>query len=121
MPREVPRILGPARPLDNFGRTYAAHITVPAGGGAAAAAQSNQVSNFTLLIQEKTNWCWAAVSTAIAQKYGSSAWTQCSVVGAELNKACCNTGPGVCNDPWFLDRALSRVAKLARTNGAAAT
>jgi hypothetical protein len=70
---------------------------------------------FSMQPQQQTNWCWAAVSTSVAEFYHpSSGWTQCSVAGAELARTdCCGAGAsGPCNVPWYLDKALTRVGRL---------
>jgi Papain-like cysteine protease AvrRpt2 len=66
--------------------------------------------------QLQDQWCWAAVSTSIAHYFGSSGWTQCSVVSEEFdNGACCVDGSSAeCNRPWYLDKALERVDVLKR-------
>jgi hypothetical protein len=72
---------------------------------------------FDMQPQQQTNWCWAAVSTSVAEFYHpGSGWTQCSVAGAELSRTdCCGSGAsGPCNVPWYLDRALTRVGRLDR-------
>jgi papain like cysteine protease AvrRpt2 len=72
--------------------------------------------NFAVQHQLQDQWCWAAVSTSIAVHYGSSRWTQCSVVNSELGQStCCEDGSaGACNQPWYLDRALKRVGALGK-------
>ena len=57
------------------------------------------------------NWCWAAVSASVAAFYCDASWTQCKVVNAEFAQtACCaQGGTATCNQPWYLDKALTRV------------
>jgi hypothetical protein len=65
--------------------------------------------------QQQTQWCWAAVATGVSLYYDpGSTWTQCKVVAAELSRPqCCQDGStSECNIPWYLDRALRRVARL---------
>ncbi len=75
--------------------------------------------------QQQSNWCWAAVGASVFQFYSKAAtWAQqCRVASSELGKTCCPAGvnPGVCNVPWYLDRALTRVGHLARWARVAAT
>jgi hypothetical protein len=62
--------------------------------------------------QQQTNWCWSAVSTSAALFYSpSSPWTQCTLVNAQLGQStCCSDGStATCNQPWYLDRALTQV------------
>jgi hypothetical protein len=72
--------------------------------------------NYNRQDQQQTNWCWAAVSGAVAAYYNASTtWTQCAIADAELGRSdCCGAGAsGACNVPWYLNSALSRVGHLA--------
>jgi len=66
--------------------------------------------------QLQDNWCWAAVSTSVAAFFGSTNWTQCSVVSKEVKDAtcCANGSSSKCNVPWRLDKALRRVKALKK-------
>lgn len=78
---------------------------------------------FTMQHQLQTEWCWAAVSTSVSHYFDSSStWTQCGVVNAELRQTtcCANGGSNACNQPWYLQNALTRTGNLASTSGAAA-
>lgn len=80
--------------------------------------------HLTMQTQQQSNWCWAAVSTSVAHFYSSSSpWTQCSVVNAELGAStCCTNGSSSsCNQPWYLDLALTRVGHLDHWAGGTAT
>jgi Papain-like cysteine protease AvrRpt2 len=80
--------------------------------------------DFTVQKQEQTQWCWAAVSTSVARFYdGGSGWTQCQMAGQELNRSsCCEDGSTAeCNQPWYLDRALSRAGTFAGMEAAPST
>jgi hypothetical protein len=71
---------------------------------------------FDMQAQLQTQWCWSAVSTSASRFYdAASSWTQCTVVNAELSQAtCCADGStSQCNQPWYLDRALTRTGNLA--------
>ena len=71
---------------------------------------------FTMQHQEQTQWCWSATATSVALYYNAaSAWTQCTLVNAELGRSDCCTNPssGDCNRPWTLSTALARVGHLA--------
>jgi len=60
--------------------------------------------------QANTNWCWASVTESISYYYNiNSAWIQCAVVNQCLGLTiCCNAGaPAACNQPYYLDRALT--------------
>jgi hypothetical protein len=79
---------------------------------------------FTMRMQLQTQWCWAANSVSVSLFYDSaSGWTQCSVVNAELGQStCCQNGSTAqCNQPWYLDRALTRTGNLASWSGGTAT
>jgi Papain-like cysteine protease AvrRpt2 len=66
--------------------------------------------------QLQSQWCWAACATSVSLFYdGASTWTQCSVVNTELGQTtCCQDGStSQCNQPWYLDKALTRTGNLA--------
>ena len=68
--------------------------------------------NYSRQQQAQQNWCWAAVSASIWTYYGRPpAWTQCDIVNAELGQStCCANGSSTaCDQPWYLDKALTRV------------
>jgi hypothetical protein len=72
---------------------------------------------FTMQHQQQTEWCWAANATTVALFYNpASSWTQCTLVNAEFgrNDCCTNPASASCNQPWYLDRALTKVGHLAR-------
>src|SRR5262245_35787098 len=78
-------------------------------------AGTSQCTGLTVEHQQQTNWCWAAVSNSVSRYYDpSSTWSQCTIANAELgHSSCCtNGGSAACNQPWFLDRALTRVGCL---------
>ena len=78
------------------------------------------VLNFTMQHQLESEWCWAAVSVSVAHYYDShSSWTQCDMVNAQkgLTTCCQNGGSNDCNQPGFLDDALTRVAHLSSDTG----
>ncbi|WP_084534662.1 papain-like cysteine protease family protein [Nocardia yamanashiensis] len=76
-------------------------------------ALADQRLDFQMQHQQQTQWCWAATSTSVAAYFNAATpWTQCTVVNAEVGRNdCCggaaSTAP--CNQPWWLDRALTRV------------
>ena len=72
--------------------------------------------NLVMQQQVQDQWCWAAVSTSIAEHFGSTTWTQCIVVSRELDdESCCANGSApACNRTWYLEKALSRVGALER-------
>lgn len=66
--------------------------------------------------QQQTEWCWSAVSTSVALYYSpAGSNTQCDLVNAQLGQTtCCAAGSSAaCNQPWYLDRALTGVGHLA--------
>jgi len=76
---------------------------------------SARCSGLTVEHQQQTQWCWAAVSNSVSHFYDAgSTWTQCTIVNAELGQTtCCTNGSTAgCNQPWYLDRALTRVGCL---------
>ena len=79
---------------------------------------------FSMQAQLQTQWCWAACSASVSLFYDSaSTWTQCTIVNAELGQTtCCQNGSTAqCNQPWYLDRALTRTGNLASWSGGTAT
>jgi hypothetical protein len=65
--------------------------------------------------QQQTNWCWAAASVSVNLYFDSkSTWQQCTVANNGLGQSsCCNNGDAnECNQPWYLDRALTIVGNL---------
>ncbi len=76
---------------------------------------SARCSGLTVEPQQQTQWCWAAVSNSVSHFYdAASTWTQCTIVNAELGQTgCCTNGStAACNQPWYLDKALTRVGCL---------
>lgn len=67
---------------------------------------------FSMQQQQQTEWCWAATSSSVSVYYdpSNSPWTQCKVVNAEQsqNTCCQNGGSSPCNQPWYLDKSLTR-------------
>ncbi len=79
--------------------------------------------SFHMQQQQQGNWCWAAVSTSIAQFFDpSTPWTQCTVADAELQRTdCCGTGgPGPCNVYGMLHTALTLVGHFDHMTAAPA-
>jgi hypothetical protein len=76
---------------------------------------------FNMEAQPQSNWCWAATAKSVSHFYWFfSPWTQCKIVNAELGRSdCCNsTVPSPCNEPWYLDRALTRTNNYVSMTGA---
>jgi hypothetical protein len=76
---------------------------------------SARCSGLTVEHQQQTQWCWAAVSNSVSHFYDAgSTWSQCTIVNAELGQTtCCTNGSTAgCNQPWYLDKALTRVGCL---------
>jgi hypothetical protein len=101
-------VAGFLNPLQTLAPPLAMAAAAAAGGDAVS---SGSLQGFVVPQQLQTEWCWAAVSCGVAAFYGPSQWTQCSIASAELAPLnCCGSdGPGACNQPWYLDRALTRV------------
>ncbi|WP_024696289.1 papain-like cysteine protease family protein [Pseudomonas syringae] len=82
----------------------------------AAVAQTSLTLPFAMQPQQQTNWCWAAVSVSTALFYdlGNPA-TQCALANqafGDSNNCCVNGSSGACNQPYFLNLALSWVGHL---------
>jgi papain like cysteine protease AvrRpt2 len=86
-------------------------MTAVAAGGAPPARRA---LSFAVQHQLQTQWCWAAVTVSVAGFYRIPGWTQCRIVNDRLGRAnCCTDGSSdACNQPGFLDKALSRVGNL---------
>jgi hypothetical protein len=88
-----------------------------------SSAMLGGISRCTGLVVEpqlQTQWCWAAVSNSVSHYYDpGSPWTQCAIVNAELGQTtCCTAGAtSACNQPWYLDLALTRVGNLQSAMG----
>lgn len=67
---------------------------------------------FTMQRQQQSQWCWAATSASVSLFYNSgSTWNQCLVANAAFGLNCCSS-PIPCNQPWYLDRALTIVGNF---------
>lgn len=94
------------------------------GGGGAGTPETSKFLGLDMQQQKENEWCWAAVSTSVALFYvPSAAWTQCAVVNGQLHlTTCCQDGgSSACNQPSFLDQALTLVGHLNRDFGGSLT
>lgn len=101
--------------LAKIGRVKRISGLSPLGGTASSSSLS-----FTMQIQTESNWCWAAVSTSVSRYFNSlSTWSQCTVADSAWARTdCCGGGSsGPCNQPWYLDRALTIVNCFDRMTG----
>jgi hypothetical protein len=97
-------------------------VAAPAGGPARTVAPSWKRLTFTMQRQQQTQWCWAATSVSVARYYdGTTGWTQCGMVDAELKqRGCCHDGRSArCNRPHVLDAPLARADVLGRKHNGA--
>ena len=61
-------------------------------------------------VQAMENWCWAAVSLAVAQFFGRHGYTQCSIASALAGTDCCaDPTAGTCDHQRSLKDALIAV------------
>ena len=90
--------------------------TLPSGASSVVLS-SDSIPGFTVPLQDKNNWCWAAVSVGVSTWYGGTSWTQCAVAQAALGLDCATPLPSGCDVPWYLDRALDRVVHFDRYVG----
>jgi Papain-like cysteine protease AvrRpt2 len=73
-------------------------------------AQSTVISiPFKMQHQEQDEWCWAANAVSAARYLGGKALSQCALVNDELGrKSCCSDGGSEdCNQPYYLEDALT--------------
>ena len=78
------------------------------------------VLDFTMQHQLQSEWCWAATSVSVAHYYDAhSSWTQCQMVNAQTgHTTCCQDGSSSdCNQPGYLDDALTRCGHLSSDTG----
>ncbi|HEV2199130.1 MAG TPA: papain-like cysteine protease family protein [Bryobacteraceae bacterium] len=84
---------------------------------------------FKMQAQLHSDWCWAAVAASVSQHFNAdSSWCQCKLasimarITAKKEKlgaqACCSRPmnkrlAAVCNQAWYLDRALRIVGRSA--------
>jgi hypothetical protein len=81
--------------------------------GLTSGTSTGVLIDFKVSPQEQDQWCWAAVSSSVANYYNpESGWTQCNVASAELAANCCSDGTGACDRWWYLDRALQPTNSL---------
>ncbi len=64
---------------------------------------------FSMQAQVLTNWCWAATSASASYFYDNgTTWAQCKIACSCLTRNdCCGPDPNQCNEPWYLERALT--------------
>ena len=122
LPQTLARSLGKPIPLSAPLPRTAATLSRSVGGTAGTLSYS---LGLTMQIQLQSNWCWAATSSSVFHFFqpASSAGSQCDIVNAELHQSTCcvNGASSVCNQPWYLDRALTRVGHFkSMSNGPAA-
>jgi hypothetical protein len=101
--------------VSNLAPIVGAHARYLGGGTA------YHIVGFHVPLQEQDNWCWAAVAKGVAAHVGA-VWQQCDIAGLELGQSCCpaGTNSGVCNLPWYLDLALTRVGHFRAMVGSPA-
>lgn len=81
--------------------------SVPPIGGAPSGL------SFTMEAQQQSNWCWAATTASVSKFFmATSTWSQCNVAGSCLSLNCCGN-PGPCNQPYYLDLALTTTGNYA--------
>jgi hypothetical protein len=71
------------------------------------------LEDFEMERQQRSNWCWAAVSVSIARFFEEdSERKQCGIAGALRGLPCCQEFSRPCNRPDSLRRALVEVGRL---------
>ncbi len=89
-------------------------VKPPAASGAGA-APAKTLAGYKLVRQEQTQWCWAALTLAVADFYGKHDWTQGKLVNVERGRddACNKPVPPAANMPWYVSKALKRAGHYA--------
>ena len=73
----------------------------------------DQMLNFTMELQQRNFWCWAATGKSVSHFYSSeSTWTQCKIAKKELQLTTCCSNPSSCDRGWFLDKTLIRTGNF---------
>jgi hypothetical protein len=68
---------------------------------------------FMMQAQLQSEWCWAATSASVNAFYNHpSLLRQCEVAGQCLKMSCCSNAEP-CNQPYYLDRALTETGNMA--------
>lgn len=81
-----------------------------APGGTAPGGAARWEIPFRVIRQAQSLWCWAAVSSSVAEYFGTNGWSQCRVASAEMGGDCCTSGGSAqCNRWHYLESALQRV------------
>ena len=63
--------------------------------------------NFSMQHQEEDYWCWAAVGASVSEFINQLTTAQCEVAALCLNPKTCCTNRKYCDEPWYLEYALS--------------
>lgn len=92
-------------------------IPVPVAGAPLGGGAGLRELDFHVDAQQQNHWCWAAVSTGVANFYAKAqVTTQCEVAATTLqDPACCpaprRNNPG--DKDWYLDKALETVGHMS--------
>ena len=81
------------------------------GNAANLAYSPPAIANFSIQIQEQSNWCWLAGVASVANYYlGRSSWQQCDLANKALEQtSCCIDGSTPnCDQPGYVQDALAR-------------
>lgn len=108
----------PGSVLDD--RRPLAGASAPPGAPTAPATAGERQLGLAMQRQDQSEWCWATVSVSVAAFFEpGSPWTQCTLVGAQLERTdCCAGGASeACNVPQQLTPGLARVGHLAEDFG----
>jgi hypothetical protein len=114
---DVPHFLGPVRRLAEAVAVPDEKASDPPLGGAARSGES--LPAFVIERQQRSNWCWAAVTASLAAFFGTiPRRSQCEIAQAALMPTlpqvnCCGADAGgACNIPWHLDGPLGAIGLL---------
>jgi hypothetical protein len=108
--KRLASFLGPLQRLVVPTAAMAVDAVAATGGGARSPSEREELIKFSVQKQQRTNWCWAAVSTSVAVYFGSKGWTQCKLASLELELKCCKKNcTEKCNQPRALQPPLKRV------------
>jgi hypothetical protein len=86
-------------------------------------SEKEALLNFTMQRQGKSNWCWVACASSIANYYGkSTGHSQCDLVNLDFGRSdCCGSDPATndlpCNNGGDAGRILGKIHMLNRSAG----
>lgn len=101
----LPEFLGPVVELPRPGRLKAMLFSFT------ESRNSNQIPGFAVRVQDRTEWCWAALTQGVLANNQGTQLSQCEIASIFLAKQCCGDS-GAENRPQKLSEVLTKFALL---------